>query len=219
MWGPSLGLQPAPPLGTSVCACVCVCVCVRAHASVTRSCPTLCDPTDCSPPGSSGSSRQEYSAGCHLLPQGPPEGTLVLTAVFLAVGSLPESLLQLTLPPPQRWPLTKDPRGGTPTRPGLPVSGIQTGDLRAQPSVSQTCSQPAADKRHRQSCAQKAGPGHGGRAPAPAHFRARVCCLSSGRWPRGHTSWYPGKDRVPLGSLPRTQVMVDTIHSSFLHVC
>ena len=30
--------------------CVCVCVCVHARA---QSCPTLCDPTDCSPPGSS----------------------------------------------------------------------------------------------------------------------------------------------------------------------
>ena len=29
--------------------CVCVCVCVL----YAQSCPTLCDPTDCSPPGSS----------------------------------------------------------------------------------------------------------------------------------------------------------------------
>ena len=33
----------------SVCVCVCVCVCVL----VTQSCPTLCHPMDCSPPGSS----------------------------------------------------------------------------------------------------------------------------------------------------------------------
>ena len=32
-----------------VCVCVCVCVCVL----VTELCPTLCDPMDCSPPGSS----------------------------------------------------------------------------------------------------------------------------------------------------------------------
>ena len=32
------------------CVCVCVCVCVCAHA---QSCPTLCDPMDCSLPGSS----------------------------------------------------------------------------------------------------------------------------------------------------------------------
>ena len=34
---------------------VCVCVCVHVHACelVTQSCQTLCDPMDCSPPGSS----------------------------------------------------------------------------------------------------------------------------------------------------------------------
>ena len=32
-----------------LCVCVCVCVCVL----VTQSCPTLCDPMDYSPPGSS----------------------------------------------------------------------------------------------------------------------------------------------------------------------
>ena len=32
-----------------VCVCVCVCVCVL----VAQSCLTLCDPMDCSPPGSS----------------------------------------------------------------------------------------------------------------------------------------------------------------------
>ena len=32
-----------------VCVCVCVCVCVL----VTQSCPTLCNPMDCSWPGSS----------------------------------------------------------------------------------------------------------------------------------------------------------------------
>ena len=41
-----------------VTVCVCVCVCVRARArsrgrSVAQSCPILCDPMDCSPPGSS----------------------------------------------------------------------------------------------------------------------------------------------------------------------
>ena len=44
-----------------------------------RSCPTLCDPMDCSPPGSSVQefSRQEYSVGCHALLQG----------IFLTQGS------------------------------------------------------------------------------------------------------------------------------------
>ena len=31
-----------------LCVCVCVCVCL-----VAQSCPALCDPMDCSPPGSS----------------------------------------------------------------------------------------------------------------------------------------------------------------------
>ena len=33
--------------------CVSVCVCVCACAKSLQSCPTLCDPVDCSPPGSS----------------------------------------------------------------------------------------------------------------------------------------------------------------------
>ena len=32
--------------------CVCVCVCVHTYARI-QSCPTLLDPIDCSPPGSS----------------------------------------------------------------------------------------------------------------------------------------------------------------------
>ena len=34
-----------------VCVCVCVCVCVIRGGLVTQSCPTLCNPLDCSPPG------------------------------------------------------------------------------------------------------------------------------------------------------------------------
>jgi len=33
----------------SMCVCMCVCLCACVYA---QSCPTLCDPTDCSPPGS-----------------------------------------------------------------------------------------------------------------------------------------------------------------------
>ena len=34
--------------------CVCVCVCARARArALSQSCLTLCDPMECSPPGSS----------------------------------------------------------------------------------------------------------------------------------------------------------------------
>ena len=44
----------------------CECVCV------TRSCPTLCDPMDCSPPAalSMGLSRQEYWSGLPFPPPG-----------------------------------------------------------------------------------------------------------------------------------------------------
>jgi len=38
--------------GEWICVCVCVCVRVRTRL-VAQSCLTLCDPTDCSPPGSS----------------------------------------------------------------------------------------------------------------------------------------------------------------------
>ena len=41
---------------------------VRSESEVTQSCPTLCDPMDYSPPGSSkGFSRQEYWSGVLLL--------------------------------------------------------------------------------------------------------------------------------------------------------
>ena len=55
----------SPLKGNEVCclrmnfknrACVCVCVCVRARARMcvrAQSCPILCNPKDCSPPGSS----------------------------------------------------------------------------------------------------------------------------------------------------------------------
>ena len=36
-----------------VCACACMCVCVCVCVLVPQSCLTLCDPMDCSPPGSS----------------------------------------------------------------------------------------------------------------------------------------------------------------------
>ena len=52
-----------------VCVCVCVCVCML----VAHSCPTLCNPMDCSLPGSSvhGISQGKNSGvGCHALLQG-----------------------------------------------------------------------------------------------------------------------------------------------------
>ena len=45
---------------------MCVCVCVLAA----QSCPTLCDPMDCSPPDSSGIfSRKEYWSWLPIPPQ------------------------------------------------------------------------------------------------------------------------------------------------------
>ena len=48
-----------------VCVCVCVCVCIQLYL-------TLCDPVNCSPPGSSvhGIFRQEYWNGLPFPPQG-----------------------------------------------------------------------------------------------------------------------------------------------------
>ena len=52
-----------------VCVCVCVCVCVL----VTQLCPTLCNPMDCSPPGSSvygDSPGKNTGVGCQCPPPG-----------------------------------------------------------------------------------------------------------------------------------------------------
>ena len=53
----------------SMCVCVCVRVCVCVCVLVAQLCPTLCDPTDCSPPGSSvhGILQQEYWSGLPFL--------------------------------------------------------------------------------------------------------------------------------------------------------
>ena len=50
-----------PRIYKYTCMYVCVYVC-----SVTQSCPTLCDPMDCSLPGSMGFSRQGYWTGLPL---------------------------------------------------------------------------------------------------------------------------------------------------------
>ena len=59
-----------------ICVCVCVCVCT---CLVTGSLPTLCNPIDCSPPGSSvhgDSPGKNTGACCHLPLQGifPTQG-------------------------------------------------------------------------------------------------------------------------------------------------
>ena len=64
-----IGLPKVSPKGSHLCLCC------------ARSCPTLCDPMDCSPPGywSMGFSRQESWSGMPLSPLG----------VFLTQGSHP----------------------------------------------------------------------------------------------------------------------------------
>ena len=48
-----LGILVSDYILTYICVCVCLCVCVCVCVLVAQSCPTLCDPMDCSPPGSS----------------------------------------------------------------------------------------------------------------------------------------------------------------------
>ena len=62
------GLGSASPLcpclsGSLSVSCVSLCMCINVCCA--RSCPTLCDPVDCSPPGSSvhEASGQEYWSG------------------------------------------------------------------------------------------------------------------------------------------------------------
>ena len=71
--------------------CVCACVSVQAclHAKSPQSCLTLCNPTDCSLPGSSvheDSPDKNTELGCHALLQG----------IFPTQGSSP-SLMSPTL--------------------------------------------------------------------------------------------------------------------------
>ena len=68
---------------------------MKVNVLVTQSCPTLCDPMNCSPPGSSvhGILKQEYWGGlpCHLPGNLPNPGTesVSLTSSTLHMDSLP----------------------------------------------------------------------------------------------------------------------------------
>ena len=77
-----------------MCVCVCVCVCA---CSVAQLCLILCDPMDCSLPGSSvhGISRQEYWSG---LP-------------FPSPGDLPDPGIELESPALAGRFFTTEPRG------------------------------------------------------------------------------------------------------------
>ena len=69
-------------------------LCLRCVCEVAQSCPTLCDPVDCSPPGSSvhGFSRQEYWSGLPFpfpgdLPNpGIEPGSPALAGAFFVIG-------------------------------------------------------------------------------------------------------------------------------------
>ena len=93
----------------------------RCCCCVAQACPTLCDPIDPSPPGSSvhGISRQEYWSGCQCLLQ------------CLKVKSESEVA--------QACPTLPDPLGGSP--PGAPVPGM------ALPSPSPTAQQQRCTNR------------------------------------------------------------------------
>ena len=73
-----------------------ICVHVFVHAKLLQSSPTLCDPMDCSPPGSSDhgdSPGKNTGVGCHALLQGifPAQGLNQSLLCFLhwEAGSLP----------------------------------------------------------------------------------------------------------------------------------
>ena len=74
-WSHQKGSSPPPPPAPALCV-----LCL-----VTQSCPTLCDPMDCSPPGSSvhgDSPGKNTGVGCHALLQG----------IFPTWGSNPDLL-------------------------------------------------------------------------------------------------------------------------------
>ena len=52
----------AAPICVHACVCVCVCVCVHA-----QSCPILCNPKNCSPPGSPVHGFSKQTTGMHAI--------------------------------------------------------------------------------------------------------------------------------------------------------
>ena len=84
------------------------------HAKSLQSCPTLCDPKDCNPPGSSlcpwGFSRQEYWSGLPYplsgdLPKpGIEPGSPALVGGFFTTSATWETLCEVSAPNPQYPP-------------------------------------------------------------------------------------------------------------------
>ena len=92
---------------------VCVCVCVCVHA---QSCPTLCDPMYCSPPGSSVHaifSDENTRVGCHFLLRGSSRAGIKPTSLLspaVAGGfftTMPPGKPPLPTTVPQRWATLK----------------------------------------------------------------------------------------------------------------
>ena len=75
-----------------MCVCICVCVSVCVYAKSLQSCPTLCDPMEYRPPGSSDMefSRPEYWSGQPLPSPGDlPNPRIELKSLVLQADSLP----------------------------------------------------------------------------------------------------------------------------------
>ena len=88
-WQPSRLPRPwdSPGKNTGVgCHFLPQCMKVKSESEVAQSCPTLCDPKDCSLPGSSvhGFSRQEYWSGVPL----PSPMIMLLTTISLLFLSI-----------------------------------------------------------------------------------------------------------------------------------
>ena len=87
----------------SVCVVVYQCVCVYTHAQLLQLCLTLCDPIDCSLPGSSvhgDSTGKNTRVGCHFLFQGRRNSGLIspaLTGGFFTISTTWEAYKYISL--------------------------------------------------------------------------------------------------------------------------
>ena len=106
-WQPTRLPHPCDSPGKNTgagCHFLLQCMKVKSESEVTQSCPTLSDPMDCSPPGSSihGFSRQEYWSGMPLpSPNGPTTGSNLLFSKARMMGNI-ISLHKPSLQSPQQ---------------------------------------------------------------------------------------------------------------------
>ena len=110
--------RPTPACGMQVLVCAC--------AKSLPLCLTLCDPMDCSLPGSSvhGISRQEYRSGLSFPTQGdlPNPGIEPVPLMSPALAGWFFTTTTTTAKSLQSCPTLCDPRDGSP--PGSPIPGI-----------------------------------------------------------------------------------------------